>query len=190
MSEARTPEEVVAEYISGSCCARNGCMDDRARLTDLIADNEKRLTRELEKERARTSEIERARNAHEEDLIEERDEALRELEKEREMVRGLRETNARLNRRAQDAESAAATKVEEVLRAGPSLGRALSAYAAKLYREDSEACRVLLRCARERTTDTGVIDRIDALLAHDALRPSKEAPSASTPTADEEGVDP
>lgn len=42
----------------------------------------------------------------------------------------LKETNSRLNRRCQEAESAASVKVEEVLRAGPSLGRSLACWAA------------------------------------------------------------
>lgn len=53
-------------------------------------------------------------------------------------VAELRATNNRLNRRCQEAESAARTKVEEVLRAGPSLGRALSAWAAGDYRRRLE----------------------------------------------------
>lgn len=51
----------------------------------------------------------------------------------------LKETLTRLNRRCQEAESAARTKVDEVLRAGPSLGRALSAWAAGDCRRRLEA---------------------------------------------------
>ena len=46
----------------------------------------------------------------------------------------LRATNKRLNRRCQDAESAARVKVEEVQRAGGSIGRALAGWAAGDYR--------------------------------------------------------
>lgn len=45
-------------------------------------------------------------------------------------VSKLKETIKRLNRRCQEAESAATTKVEEVRKAGPSLGRALAGWAA------------------------------------------------------------
>jgi protein required for attachment to host cells len=55
-----------------------------------------------------------------------------------ECVDELVATNNRLNRRCQESESAARTKVEEVLRAGPSLGRALSAWAAGDYRRRLE----------------------------------------------------
>ncbi len=49
-------------------------------------------------------------------------------------VTRLRGTAKTLNRRCQKAESAARTKVDEVLRAGPSLGRALSGWAAGDYK--------------------------------------------------------
>lgn len=51
----------------------------------------------------------------------------------------LRETITRLNRRCQEAESAARVKVEEVRKAGPSLGRALAGWAASDYRQKYEA---------------------------------------------------
>lgn len=50
----------------------------------------------------------------------------------------LRETITRLNRRCQEAESAARVKVEEVQKAGPSLGRALAGWAAADYRRKYE----------------------------------------------------
>jgi hypothetical protein len=49
-------------------------------------------------------------------------------------VAKLRETITRLNRRCQEAESAACVKVEEVQKAGPSLGRALAGWSAGNYR--------------------------------------------------------
>lgn len=51
----------------------------------------------------------------------------------------MRDTNNRLHRRCQEAESAARTKVEEVQRAGPSLGRALAAWSAGDQRRRAEA---------------------------------------------------
>lgn len=56
-----------------------------------------------------------------------------------EEVAQLRESLSRLNRRCQEAESAARIKVEEVIRAGPSLGRALSAWAAGDYKRRLDA---------------------------------------------------
>jgi prefoldin subunit 5 len=56
----------------------------------------------------------------------------------------LRETVSRLNRRCQEAESAARTKVEEVLKAGPSLGRALSAWAAGDYKRQLDDTKLQL----------------------------------------------
>lgn len=50
----------------------------------------------------------------------------------------LRESVSRLNRRCQDAESAARTRLEEVQRAGPSLGRALAGWAAGDYKRQLE----------------------------------------------------
>ena len=50
----------------------------------------------------------------------------------------LKETVSRLNRRCQDAESAARVKVEEVQKAGPSLGRALAGWAAGDYKRQLE----------------------------------------------------
>lgn len=53
-------------------------------------------------------------------------------------VAKLKETITRLNRRCQEAESAACVKVEEVQKAGPSLGRALAGWSAGNYRRKYE----------------------------------------------------
>jgi uncharacterized protein with PhoU and TrkA domain len=56
----------------------------------------------------------------------------------------LREKVNELNRRCQRAESAALTKVDEVRRSGPSLGRALAGWAAERYRKALEEIRQLV----------------------------------------------
>lgn len=61
-----------------------------------------------------------------------------------EEIHRLRETISALNRRCQRAESAALTKVEEVRKAGPSLGRALAGWAAGRYRTALEEIATIL----------------------------------------------
>lgn len=63
----------------------------------------------------------------------------------REEILGLKETNGRLNRRCQQAESAAAVNVEAVMRAGGSLGRALAGWAAGDYKRQLEASEAEVR---------------------------------------------
>jgi hypothetical protein len=66
-------------------------------------------------------------------------------------VAKLRETITRLNRRCQEAESAACVKVEEVRKAGPSLGRALAGWAAADYRRKYEEAQKEIESLKKKT---------------------------------------
>ncbi len=68
----------------------------------------------------------------------------------REDIRSLQATNKKLNRRCQQAESAAAVNVEAVKRAGGSLGRALAGWAAGDYKRKLEAAEAEARETRAR----------------------------------------
>lgn len=76
-----------------------------------------------------------------------------------ECVAELAGTNNRLNRRCQEAESAARTKVDEVLRAGPSLGRALSAWAAGDYRRRLEEAEKRLKEAEKKIAPPELVEK-------------------------------
>lgn len=66
------------------------------------------------------------------------------LKKERD---ALRETNSKLNRRCQSAESAARETVEAIAKKGPSFGRALAAWAAGDWKQKYEAaCLIVDDC--------------------------------------------
>lgn len=66
-----------------------------------------------------------------------------------------RATNARLNRRCQQAEKAARENIDACKRAGMSFGRSLANYAALLYREDLERAQATIARVRSLLDDPG-----------------------------------
>lgn len=66
-----------------------------------------------------------------------------------------RATNARLNRRCQQAEKAARDNIDACKRAGMSFGRSLARYAALLYREDLERAQATIARVRTLLDDPG-----------------------------------
>jgi hypothetical protein len=83
-------------------------------------------------------------------------------------IKALQASNSRLNLRCQAAESAAQTKVEEVLRAGPSLGRALAGWAAGDYRRRLEEAEKKILSAE---TKRRIMLEIEAIAAKSAQLP-------------------
>lgn len=73
-------------------------------------------------------------------------------------VTKLRETLTRLNRRCQEAESAACVKVEEVRKSGPSLGRALAGWAAANYQRKYDAAQKEIEDLKKKSQAESFLD--------------------------------
>lgn len=87
-----------------------------------------------------------------------------------------RATNARLNRRCQQAEKAARENIDACKRAGMSFGRSLANYAALLYREDLERAQA-------------TIARVQALIDEAEQSPSRGVQFGGTPFPASVGTD-